>query len=177
MLQAQPELVAPIPVPIVAPPGAGPGGSMGAGAGAAGTSGSMAASAAAAIASAPAHGTLRIIQPGAKAAALQQAAAVSVADAAAGAGDAAASTSSMAAGAAARLSVTDVLNAIAVESGGHPIVRATDESLPPIRRPPIEIDSASIMLPRRRSNRVVIRGIIAAAVALVTAIVFFLLTR
>jgi hypothetical protein len=148
MLQAEGELLAPIPVPIVAPPSSTP------------PAGAAAAGASAAIAAAPAQPTLRIIQqrPGARAKGEAAATEVAVADASAG-----------------RLSVTDVLNAIAAESGTHPVVTA--DGVPPIRRTPIEIESPSIMLPRRGSNRVVIRGIIAAAVVLVTAIALILITR
>jgi hypothetical protein len=148
MLQAQPELAAPIPVPIVAPPGS--------------KAGRVDSST---MATAPSYGTLRIIQPGPNAAPQTRASPAMIKEAAA------IETPST------RLSVTDMLNAIAQESGANPIVRTSEGVVPPIRRPEIEIDSASIMLPRRGSKRVVIRGIIAAAAILAAAIVWFLVTR
>jgi hypothetical protein len=170
MLQAQGELLAPIPVPIVAPPSSTPPASSGVAGAAAGTSAAIAA----AGTGSPAHATLRIVQPRPGGAA-GGAAAVSVADAAASVAGRAADGSMAADAAAGPLSVTDVLNAIAAESGGHAVVTA--DGVPPIRRPQIEVDSASIMLPGRKTNNVVLRGIVAAAVVLVTAIVLILITR
>ncbi len=148
MLQAQPGLAAPIPVPIVAPPGSIP---------------SPAASATAATD--PPYGTLRIIQPGPATVAQPS---VSVAPT----GEPVAIETP-----AARLSVTDMLNAIAQESAMSPLQQSADATLPPVRRPHIEIDAPPLLLSRRKSSRVVIRGIIAAAVLLTVVVVWYLVTR